>query len=103
MAQAQTMNVFPIALIGIVAAILAFDKRYEDGLIRHASLGAMIVAAVVIVGSVWWADHEYEFPFEVRLFHWAFAVFFICHAISFIRWRLTGMGTWGKKKDDNSS
>lgn len=94
------MNVLPIALIGLVAALLAFDKRYEDGLIRHVSLAAMVVGAIIITLSDWWSDFDYEFPWEVSLILWAFAIFFICHAISFIRWRLTGSNAWTKQDND---
>ncbi len=97
------MNILPIAMIGIIAAILAFDKRYEDGLIRHASLAGMVVASIIIVFSDWWADFDYDFSFEVRLLLWCFFVFFVCHAYSFIRWRLTGAGTWKREENNDNA
>ena len=91
------MNTLPIAIVGFVAAILAFDKRYEDGLIRHISLGAIVVAAVIIVGGDWLGYYEYNFPTELKILLWGYNIFFICHAYSFIRWRLTGSNAWTKK------
>lgn len=94
------MNVLPIALIGLVAALLAFDKRYEDGLIRHVSLAGMVAGSVIIVLGDWFGEFEYEFPWEVSLIIWAWAIFFVCHAYSFIRWRLTGSNAWTKTKTE---
>ena len=94
------MNTLPVALVGIVAALLAFDKRYEDGLIRHISLGSMVVASVIIVFGDVFAFYEYEFSTELKILLWSYAIFFFCHAYSFIKWRLTGSNAWTRKNDD---
>ena len=88
------MNSLPIAVIGLVAAILAFDKRYEDGLIRHVSLAGIVVAATVMMLGEVTQSYTYDFTWEMSLLLWSIAVFVVCHAYTFIRWRLTGKSAW---------
>lgn len=94
------MNVLPIAIIGFVAALLAFDKRYKDGVIRHTALGGIVTSSIIIV-LYQNVTAEYDFPLELVLFLWSCAIFISCHGYSFVRWKfLDGRRTWSKAVDE---
>ena len=91
------MNVIPIALIGILAAILAFDKRYEDGLIGHISLACIVVASIIITFGPLFGEYEYSFPPEMKVLLWATLGCLIRHTWRSYRGRIYGAHDWSKQ------
>ena len=81
-----------IAICG-VSTFLVFHREYEDGLIGRAGLAAMAVSSLVMLVQIAHGERYVLMP-ETQLIVIGAAVFMLRHAYRFVRWRISGEGSW---------
>jgi len=83
-----------VAIIGMVAAFLAYHDDYEDGLLGRSSFAVIVLMAVIIVLGRSLGYYRYTGSPEVTTLLWGIAVFMLRHAWRFEAFRRSGRFSW---------
>ena len=84
----------PVAIIGLIAAFLAFHEDYDDGLLGRSSFAVMLTMAVIMSLGHVLGYFTYQFPLELSVLLWAIAIFMLRHMWRFIQYRTKGKYAW---------
>lgn len=87
-------SVLAVAVIGSIAAFLAYHDDYDDGLFGRSAFAVIIMMTVVITFGPIFGKYHYDLPLEFDVLLWAVAVFMCRHAWRFMRYKLTGKYSW---------
>lgn len=87
------------AMVAILAAscFLMWAENYEDGIVGHAGLACMAMAAFVVLYSAWHGT-QYEFQPSSMVLFVGIAIFMLRHTYRFIRFSCGGKFAWKRKE-----
>ena len=90
-----------VAVIGVIAGALVFEKNYEDGVVGRAALGLVALMATAIIFSGILED-RYEQHGETVLLTAGVAVFMARHYYRFLMYTKFGIYLWGESQSQPS-
>lgn len=88
----------PVAIIGAVAALLAFHDDYDDGLIGRSAFAVIVMMSLIVCLGPFTGHYSYTLPLEVSVLLYGVAAFMVRHAWRFLQFRRTGKYSWDEGK-----
>lgn len=90
---------FPVALIGLLAAMGIYHRGYKDGLVGFISLSGLVLSSVIVCVGSWIGVVRYYSSPEVTMLIWSFCIFISRHFFNFLHYWWTGRGAWGTRRE----